>query len=228
MKAIMSKILLIEDDSSINKILSYELRHKDYEVTSLFDGSDAVQEILRDIYDLVIVDWMLPIKDGITIIKEVRDASYIKPIILLTAKNEQDDIIQGLEAGADDYLTKPFQANILLARIEAHLRRYYKHFSGTLTFGDIKMDLEKHVVMIGEQEVLLTKVEYELLKKFMEHKEQAMSRQTLLQDIWNFSYDGDTRLVDIHVFKLKTKLKESKCCFKSVRGVGYKLVIKDE
>lgn len=228
MKEKMSNLLIIEDDISISKILSYELRSKEYMVDCLYDGQVAVEKILSDQYDLVLVDWMLPVKEGVTIISEVRQKGYIKPIILLTARSEEEDIIKGLESGADDYLTKPFYAKTLIARIEAHLRRYHKHFSGTLTYQDIKMDLAKHEVYVKERLVSLTKVEYDLLKMFIDHKEQALSRQDLLSNIWNFSYDGDTRLVDIHVFKLKGKLKESIACFKSVRGVGYKLVKEDE
>lgn len=224
----MSKILIIEDDVSINKILSYELSRKDYLVDSLYDGSNAAKTILSDHYDLVLIDWMLPIQDGVSIIEEVRNKGYIKPIILLTARSQQEDIIKGLESGADDYLTKPFQSNTLVARIDAHLRRYHKHFSGTLKYLDIVMDLSKHEVYIKDQLVVLTKVEYDLLKMFMDNKELALSRQDLLSNIWNFSYDGDTRLVDIHVFKLKGKLKDSQVNFKSIRGVGYKLVSNDE
>ena len=200
---IMNKILLIEDDQSINKILAYELSKKGYQVDSLFDGKEAVQTILKNDYDLVLVDWMLPYQNGVSIIKEVRSNDYVKPLILLTARSEQEDIIKGLEAGADDYLTKPFQSAVLIARIEAHLRRHHKHFLDEIKFGDV-------------------------LKMFLEHPREAVSRETLLQSIWGFQYDGDTRIVDVHVFKLKGKLKESQVSFKSVRGVGYKLVKKDD
>ena len=209
----MNRILIIEDDISINKILSHELKNKDYQVDSLYDGKEACQKILSNEYDLVLVDWMLPYKDGVEIIRECRDNGYIKPIILLTARSDQDDIIEGLESGA---------------RIEAHLRRYHKHFKGILKYLDIKMDLTKHEVYVGENKINLTKVEYDLLQMFLNNKEEVLSRQELLMNIWNFNYDGDTRLVDIHVFKLKSKLKESQACFKSVRGVGYKLVKRDE
>lgn len=224
----MNKILIIEDDVSINKILCHELKNKEYEVDSLYDGKDACDKILSNEYDLILVDWMLPYKDGIQIIKECRANGYINPMILLTARSEQEDIIKGLESGADDYLMKPFQSNILIARIEAHLRRYHKHFKGIIKYLDIEMDLTKHEVYVGDNLINLTKVEYDLLQMFIENKEAVLSRQELLMKIWNFNYDGDTRLVDIHVFKLKTKLKDSQTCFQSVRGVGYKLVSKDE
>ena len=224
----MNKLLIIEDDVSINKILCHELTNKDYQVDSLYDGKDACKQILSNEYDLVLVDWMLPYKDGVQIIQECRNNGYIKPMILLPARSEQEDIIKGLESGADDYLMKPFQANILIARIEAHLRRYHKHFKGIIKYLDIKMDLSKHEVFVGDELINLTKVEYDLLQMFIDNKEEVLSRQELLMKIWNFNYDGDTRLVDIHVFKLKTKLKDSQACFQSVRGVGYKLVSKDE
>ena len=119
----MNNILLIEDDMSINKILAYELRKKGYLVDSLYDGKEAVSKILENDYDLVLIDWMLPYKDGVSIIKEVRQNDYVKPLILLTARSEQEDIIKGLEAGADDYLTKPFHIDELLARVRSTLRR---------------------------------------------------------------------------------------------------------
>ena len=125
----MNKLLIIEDDVSINKILCHELTNKDYQVDSLYDGKDACKQILSNEYDLVLVDWMLPYKDGVQIIQECRNNGYIKPMILLTARSEQEDIIKGLESGADDYLMKPFQANILIARIEAHLRLSLIHIS---------------------------------------------------------------------------------------------------
>ena len=236
---IMNKILLIEDDQSINKILAYELSKKGYQVDSLFDGKEAVQTILKNDYDLVLVDWMLPYQNGVSIIKEVRSNDYVKPLILLTARSEQkeifkvhkieqEDIIKGLEAGADDYLTKPFQSAVLIARIEAHLRRHHKHFLDEIKFGDVLMNTTNREVMIQDQKIVLTKVEYDLLKMFLEHPREAVSRETLLQSIWGFQYDGDTRIVDVHVFKLKGKLKESRVSFKSVRGVGYKLVKKDD
>ena len=215
----MNNILLIEDDMSINKILAYELRKKGYLVDSLYDGKEAVSKILENDYDLVLIDWMLPYKDGVSIIKEVRQNDYVKPLILLTARSEQEDIIKGLEAGADDYLTKPFQSTVLIARIEAHLRRHHKHFLDEIKFEDVMMNTKNREVTIDNHVIVLTKVEYDLL---------AVSRETLLQSIWGFQYDGDTRIVDVHVFKLKGKLKESRVSFKSVRGVGYKLVKKDD
>ena len=159
---------------------------------------------------------------------EVRQNDYVKPLILLTARSEQEDIIKGLEAGADDYLTKPFQSAVLIARIEAHLRRHHKHFLDEIKFEDVMMNTKNREVTIDDHVIVLTKVEYDLLKMFMEHPKEAVSRETLLQSIWGFQYDGDTRIVDVHVFKLKGKLKESRVSFKSVRGVGYKLVKKDD
>lgn len=224
----MTKILIIEDDLSINKILQYELKQKEYLVDALYDGKDALEKILEGEYDLILVDWMLPHLTGIEIIQQARQADYLKPMILLTARSEETDIVKGLEAGADDYLTKPFHATTLMARIDAHIRRYYKHTSSKLRYLDIKMDLNKHEVYVKEELVLLTKVEYDLLTYFLKQPEQVLSRQDLLMEIWNFDYDGDTRLVDIHVFKLKTKLKQSQVRFQSVRGIGYKLVKREQ
>ena len=169
---------------SINKILAYELRKKGYLVDSLYDGKEAVSKILENDYDLVLIDWMLPYKDGVSIIKEVRQNDYVKPLILLTARSEQEDIIKGLEAGADDYLTKPFQSAVLIARIEAHLRRHHKHFLDEIKFEDVMMNTKNREVTIDDHVIVLTKVEYDLLKMFMEHPKEAVSRETLLQSIW--------------------------------------------
>ncbi|WP_249030001.1 response regulator transcription factor [Tannockella kyphosi] len=220
----MTKILIIEDDLSINKILQFELTQKDYDVEALYDGEFAVEQIIKNQYDLVLVDWMLPKLSGIEIIEQSRNKGYLKPMILLTARSEENDIIKGLEAGADDYLTKPFHASILMARIDAHIRRYYQHSYDTLSYSDIKMDISSHDVYCKNEKIILTKVEYDLLMMFLKKPEKVLSRQDLLMDIWKFDYDGDTRLVDIHIFKLKSKLKNSNVRFQSVRGVGYKLV----
>ena len=149
----MNNILLIEDDMSINKILAYELRKKGYLVDSLYDGKEAVSKILENDYDLVLIDWMLPYKDGVSIIKEVRQNDYVKPLILLTARSEQEDIIKGLEAGADDYLTKPFQSAVLIARIVAHLRRHHKHFLDEIKFVN-KTFLSNYDVSFAEEKII--------------------------------------------------------------------------
>ncbi|MDD8049292.1 MAG: response regulator transcription factor [Thomasclavelia sp.] len=224
----MTKILIIEDDSSINKIISYSLTKEGYQVDSLLSGKDAVSKITTGDYDLVVVDWMLPVKSGVEIIRECRSQDYIKPLIILTAKSSDEDIVEGLESGADDYLTKPFNNDTLIARINAHLRRYYKHFSGNLNFNNINLDLNKRMVYIDKDEVKLTKVEYDLLRYFIERKEDVVTRDELLNNIWGFGYDGDTRLVDVHVFKLKSKLNAGNIHFKSIRGIGYQLEDKDE
>ena len=217
------KILLIEDDVNLaDNVVGFLQDFAD--INAVTDGLDGEFEAQEAPYDLIISDLMLPGETGLELIKNLRANDVETPVLILTAKTSLDDKIEGFNVGADDYLTKPFQANILIARIEAHLRRYHKHFKGILKYLDIKMDLTKHEVYVGENKINLTKVEYDLLQMFLNNKEEVLSRQELLMNIWNFNYDGDTRLVDIHVFKLKSKLKESQACFKSVRGVGYKLV----
>ena len=221
------QILVVEDDAPVRNLITTTLRAHDYRFITSGTGEGAVMEVASHNPDIILLDLGLPDIDGVEVIRRVRSWSNV-PIIVISARAEDNDKIDALDAGADDYLTKPFQSAVLIARIEAHLRRHHKHFLDEIKFEDVMMNTKNREVTIDDHVIVLTKVEYDLLKMFMEHPKEAVSRETLLQSIWGFQYDGDTRIVDVHVFKLKGKLKESRVSFKSVRGVGYKLVKKDD
>ena len=221
------QILVVEDDAPVRNLITTTLRAHDYRFITSGTGEGAVMEVASHNPDIILLDLGLPDIDGVEVIRRVRSWSNV-PIIVISARAEDNDKIDALDAGADDYLTKPFQSAVLIARIEAHLRRHHKHFLDEIKFEDVMMNTKNREVTIDNHVIVLTKVEYDLLKMFMEHPKEAVSRETLLQSIWGFQYDGDTRIVDVHVFKLKGKLKESRVSFKSVRGVGYKLVKKDD
>ena len=222
------RILIVEDEFKIADVIASRLRKENYIVDVFGNGEEGLDNALTNIYDLIILDVMLPKVDGFKILEEIRREKINAKVIMLTAKSMIEDKLTGFNNGANDYLTKPFQSAVLIARIEAHLRRHHKHFLDEIKFEDVMMNTKNREVTIDNHVIVLTKVEYDLLKMFMEHPKEAVSRETLLQSIWGFQYDGDTRIVDVHVFKLKGKLKESRVSFKSVRGVGYKLVKKDD
>ena len=221
-------ILVVEDEVALCDTIVRSLKRLAYSVDYCYDGQKALDMLSVESFDLVVLDLNLPNVDGMTVLKTLRQTDIDTKVLILSARCEVADKVLGLDEGANDYLTKPFQSTVLIARIEAHLRRHHKHFLDEIKFEDVMMNTKNREVTIDDHVIVLTKVEYDLLKMFMEHPKEAVSRETLLQSIWGFQYDGDTRIVDVHVFKLKGKLKESRVSFKSVRGVGYKLVKKDD
>ena len=222
----MNNILLIEDDMSINKILAYELRKKGYLVDSLYDGKEAVSKILKNDYDLVLIDWMLPYKDGVSIIKEVRQNDYVKPLILLTARSEQEDIIKGLEAGADDYITKPFSLSVLLLKIEAHFRRRQeKTEAGKMISGDIVFIAGEMKVLIKSREISLTKTELKMLTFFLQNPKQILSKTQILENVFDLEGDFvDENTIAVNIRRLREKIEDNPAApvyIKNIRGLGY-------
>ena len=214
-------ILVVEDEVALCDTIVRSLKRLAYSVDYCYDGQKALDMLSVESFDLVVLDLNLPNVDGMTVLKTLRQTDIDTKGLILSARCEVADKVLGLDEGANDYLTKPFQSAVLIARIEAHLRRHHIHFLDEIKFEDVMMNTKNREVTIDNLVIVLTKVEYDLLKMFMEHPKEAVSRETLLQSIWGFQYDGDTRIVDVHVFKLKGKLKESRVSFKSVRGVGY-------
>ena len=229
----MNNILLIEDDMSINKILAYELRKKGYLVDSLYDGKEAVSKILENDYDLVLIDWMLPYKDGVSIIKEVRQNDYVKPLILLTARSEQEDIIKGLEAGADDYLTKPFSVEELLARLRATQRRLsmMKNVSPaeTVVFvnGKLRVDYVAGCAYLNEEELHLTPIEYKLLCLLTRNIGKVLTHTFITQSIWGSSWDNDIASLRVFMATLRKKIEKEPNSPQYIQthiGVGYRML----
>ncbi len=219
-------ICVIEDEKNILKLIEYDLRNAGYQVTSFMDGQQASQAIIDQSFDVFVVDWMLPQLAGIELVKQLRQQKSAAIIIMLTAKDEETDILEAFEAGVDDYLTKPFSPRELLARIKAHTKRYQHKDKNVLIFEDIEMHRDQRKIIIANQEQACTKKEFDLLEYFLNNHNIVLTRDDILNQLWNFDYDGDTRIVDVHVFKLRHKLELSRCTIASIRGVGYVLQAK--
>lgn len=217
----MAKILLIEDEESIRKLITYDLKQAKYEVVSCPDGQQGKFEGLNQTFDCMIIDWMLPGISGIDLVRLFRKNNKQSIMIMLTAKDYEEDILEAFEAGVDDYLTKPFSPRELLARISAHLKRSLSKNETEFSYEDIRLDMTRREAFITDTMIELTKKEFDLLDYLIRNRRVVLSRDDILNEIWNFDYDGDTRIVDVHIFKLRAKLKGSKVTIRSVRGVGY-------
>ena len=227
-----SKILVIDDEVHIVELLKFNLEISNYNVDFAYDGLDGYMKAKNDKPDLILLDWMLPNITGIELLKKIRSDKELMqvPVIMLTAKNMENDKIEGLEQGADDYITKPFSVKELLARISSVLRRYnIKQVAideNTLELGNIKLDLCKHEVYKSNEKIDLTLKEFELLKLLIENKGKVLSRNDLLDKVWGYEYYGETRTVDVHIRYLRKKIEDdssSEKYIQTVRGVGYKI-----
>ncbi|MDE7418550.1 MAG: response regulator transcription factor [Lachnospiraceae bacterium] len=220
------KILVVDDESRMRKLVKDFLVKQNYEVLEAGDGSEAL-DIFFDNQDiaLIILDVMMPKMDGWQVCREVRSSSKV-PIIMLTARTDERDELQGFHLGVDEYIAKPFSPKILVARVEAILRRTNQITEDeVLSYGGISIDQAAHVVMIDGKTIDLSFKEFELLTYFMENKGIALSREKILNSVWNYDYFGDARTIDTHVKKLRSKLGEKGDLIKTVWGMGYKLEI---
>lgn len=228
------KILVVDDETRIRKLVGDFLKKSGYQVIEASDGSMAL-DILYEQQDiaLVILDVMMPKMDGWQVCKELRSSelrSYSKvPIIMLTAKSEERDELLGFELGVDEYITKPFSPKILVARVGAILRRTMQEDSDViLEMGGIVVDQSAHSVTIDGNPIELSYKEFELLVFFMENKGIALSREKILNSVWNYDYYGDARTIDTHVKKLRSKMGEKGDMIKTIWGLGYKLSVENE
>lgn len=231
----MKKILIIEDELNIYELIKFNLETHGFEVDGVQDGGQAIAKILEVLPDLIILDLMLPGKDGISICREIRANNVISyiPIIMLTAKSEEFDKVLGLEIGADDYITKPFGVKELCARVKAVLRRTEILLSKedeAIVVGDLQIDPKAFEVYQNGEKLALTLKEYELLVFLAKHRGQVLTRDQLLDQIWGFDYYGETRTVDVHIRYLRKKIEEQsedgKKYIETVRGVGYRFIEK--
>ena len=228
----MSKILVVEDERKIARFVELELRHEGYEVDIALNGREGLEKILSGNPELVVLDVMLPELSGIEVCRRARQEGVKIPIIMLTAKDDVMDKVAGLDNGADDYMTKPFAIEELLARIRVALNRQKdapKEKQETVfQYGKLLVDCNKHEVYYGEDEVSLTKKEFDLLHYLLEHKNMAVSREELLNHVWDYDYLGDTNVVDVYIRYIRQKIddKYGIKMINTVRGVGY--IIKDE
>ena len=224
------KILVVDDESRMRKLVRDFLVRNDYEVIEAKDGMEAMDIFFeqKDIA-LVLLDVMMPKMDGWQVCKEIRERSKV-PIIMLTAKADERDELQGFSLGVDEYIAKPFSPKVLVARVEAVLRRSMAGTAGEaiLTAGKIKVDKTAHMVSIDGESVDLSFKEFELLTYFMENVGIALSREVILNHVWNYDYFGDARTIDTHVKKLRSKLGKQGSYIKTIWGMGYKFEVSDE
>ena len=219
----MAKVLLIEDEENIRKIISYDLRKAGHTIVESGDGQEALDIALKQPFDVLIIDWMLPHVSGIEIVQKLRTQHVDSVMIMLTARDDETDILYAFDQGVDDYVTKPFSPRELLASVNAHMKRQSKRMEKDLEIGELRINLKRREALLKDELLTLTKKEFDLLEYFVSNKNIVLSRDAILNDIWGFDYDGDTRIVDVHVFKLRTKLQGSNVHIKSSRGVGYLL-----
>lgn len=220
----MSKILIVEDDDALRETLEIGLRSNGFEVCQAANGLEAVPVFEKHKPDLVLLDLMLPGKNGIEICQEIRQTSGV-PIIMLTARTEDTDMIRGLEAGADDYVTKPYKIEVLVSRIKARLRPIKQVQHTIIKLGAVELDTLSHEVLKHGKKVSLTPLEYKLLLTLASHPNEVFSREMLLEQVWEYTYKADTRLVNVHVQRLRSKIEEDQEDPKlviTVRGWGYK------
>lgn len=219
-------MLLVEDDPSIREMASLGLTDAGFRVTSCADGREGLERVRRDPFDLAILDVMLPSLDGFEIVREVRRESRI-PIVMLTARTDATDVIVGLELGADDYVTKPFDMPVLVARCRAVLRRAAAEPEApTLRAGDLEIDVGGFVVRKDGRDLPLTATEFRLLVELARRPGQVLTREILLARVWDYEYLGDSRLVDVAVQRLRAKIEDDPTRpsrISTVRGVGYRL-----
>ncbi len=223
------RILVVEDDKKVANFLERGLREDGYAVDVALDGMDGSLKAHVNDYDLLILDLMLPGKTGLEIVRDLRRENVSVPILLLTARDASEDMVRGLDAGADDYLTKPFSFEVLLARVRALIRRGGAQRSERLRYSGVELDRIQHTATRAGRDLRLTAKEFQLLEYFLLHPEDVVRRTALLEKVWDLSFDPMSNVVDVHVAKLRQKLRASgeTPLIHTVRGVGY-LLSEDE
>ena len=220
------KILIVEDDAVIRMALADRLQSEGYSFENALDGEEGLRKAIQDSFDLVILDIMLPRKNGFDVCRDMRMAGLVLPIIMLTARGQTIDKVLGLKIGADDYLTKPFDSMELIARIEALLRRSKAPAAtGVHEFGRLKVDFRGTSVRLGGEVVPLSAREFQLLRYFIEHRGETLSRDLLLKEVWGYSSEAFTRTVDVHIASIRPKIEDNPKQPKlilTVPGLGYK------
>ncbi|MGO1368290.1 response regulator [Senegalia sp. (in: firmicutes)] len=225
---IYKKILVVDDEENIVELIKYNLKNNGYDIITAFDGNEAYTKAIEENPDLILLDIMLPILDGIEVCKKLKRNKQSEniPIIMLTAKREETDKVLGLEIGADDYITKPFNIRELIARVKAVLRRVNSKDNtekSIIKVGNITIDTESYQVEVDEKIIDLTLKEFELLKLLSQNKGKVLSRNYLLDKIWGYDFYGETRTVDVHIRHLRKKMNLSNDTIETIRGVGYKI-----
>jgi len=231
----MSKVLVVEDEPSFREALGFMLRNEGFEVAAVADGNEAIAHFEREGADLVLLDVMLPGLSGTEVCRQLRRNSSV-PIVMLTAKDGEIDKVVGLEIGADDYVTKPFSSRELVARMRAVLRRGSGNSevsaeSGVLQTGSLRMDVDRHVVTVDGDELHLPLKEFELLELLLRNAGRVLTRTQLIDRIWGSDYVGDTKTLDVHVKRIRSKIENDPAnprLLVTVRGLGYKLQVEPD
>ena len=220
-------IFCVEDDSNIRELVVYTLESTGFQARGFEDGSSFLEALALETPELVLLDIMLPEEDGLSILKKIKNTSQTKklPVIMLTAKGEEQDELHGFDLGVDEYISKPFSPKILVARVGAVLKRSNQVKSSKLECGGIVIDKAAHQVTIDGKEIELSFKEFELLTYFMENRGLALSREKILNNVWNYDYFGDARTIDTHVKKLRSKMGEKGEYIHTIWGMGYKFEV---
>jgi two-component system, OmpR family, response regulator MtrA len=221
---VRGRVLVVDDDVALAEMLGIVLRGEGFDPVFCTDGSEALQAFRDSRPDIILLDLMLPGTDGIDVCRAIRLESGV-PIVMLTAKNDTVDVVLGLESGADDYVVKPFKPKELVARLRARVRRSDEPAVGTLEIGDVSIDVAGHVVRRADRVIPLTPLEFDLLVCLARKPWQVFTREVLLQEVWGYRHAADTRLVNVHVQRLRAKIEhdpEHPEIVLTVRGVGYK------
>ena len=221
------RILVVEDEKKVASFIKKGLEEDYYSVDVALDGKEGSKLAFSDEYDLIILDIMLPFKDGITVLKEIRQEKITTPVLMLTAKDGVADKVMGLDLGADDYLPKPFAFDELLARVRALLRRNSTEKSSFIKASDLTLDIQSHKAFRNETEIFLTPKEYSILEYLMRNKNHVISRVKLSEHVYDYHFDSDTNVIDVYINKLRNKIDKGfdKQILYTIRGVGY--TIKD-
>ena len=217
------KILVVEDETDLNRVITKHLKKNNYSVDSCFDGEQALDYVLYGEYDLIITDIMMPKIDGYELIKQLRVKGNSTPVIMLTAKDSLDDKILGLDSGADDYIVKPFEFDELLARIRVLMRRNYGFATNIIQVDDVVLDISKKQVTRSSESIVLTGKEYEVLEYLFKNKTGIISREQILNHVWDYDYEGVSNIIDVIVKNIRKKLDvgSKKPIIHTKRGLGY-------
>ena len=224
----MSKILIVEDEKQISKVMKLYLEKEGYNIELASDGKIAEELIENNIYDLVILDIMMPYKDGWYLLKKVKSLNKMTQVIITSARGEEEDRIFGLELGADDYMVKPISMRELVLRVSLRLKSTLKEIESEINIGKLKIDENNRRVFEKGEEVILTPKEYELMIFFVKNKNRVFSREDLILKVWGYDFFGDTRTVDTHIKKLREKIEVFRDNLKTIWRVGYSLTVEDE
>ncbi len=221
------RILIVEDEKKVASFIKKGLEEEYFAVDIAYDGKEGLKLITSEEYDIIIMDIMLPYLDGISLVKEIRRRNILSPVLMLTVKDSLKDKVEGLNSGADDYLTKPFAFEELLARLRALLRRNEKSKSSILKVGDLILDLQSHKVLINNQEIILTPKEYSILEYLMRNSNKVISRTKLIEHVYDYHFDTETNIIDVYINKVRTKIDNNsdKQLIHTIRGIGY--ILKD-